>query len=138
MPGRYDPFGELMQEVLKGTFARSVSSAGAEPVLRVRVDVYERNGDYVVLADLPGVKKEDIQVQVVGEEVSISAEARKEPTGEGERAVHSERTSGKFARSFRLPEEIDNERVAAKFAHGVLELTLPKRAPAASRKITIQ
>ncbi len=138
MLGRFDPFGELMEDFLKGAFARPAFAATSEePARRARIDVLERNGDYVVLADLPGTRKDDIHVQVVGDEVSISAEAKKE-IREGERVMHAERALGKFARSFSLPEEIDEQRVTAKFADGVLELTLPKKAPAASRKITIQ
>ncbi len=138
MSGRFDPFGELMEDFFKGSFARPVFNAtSVEPLRRARIDVYERNGDYVMFADLPGAKRDDIQVQVVGDEVSITAEAKKQ-IREGERARHTERPLGRFERSFRLPEEIDEERVTAKFADGVLELTLPKKAPAASRKITIQ
>ncbi len=133
---RYDPLGETMDDFLKGVFTRPL--AQEEPVRRVRIDLFEHNGDYTVLAELPGVTKEDINVQIDGDEVSISAELRGDRDREGKRVLHRERTFGKLARSFRLQEEVDDARATAKFADGVLELTLPKKTPAASKKITIQ
>ena len=81
----------------------------------------------------------DIKVNIDGDEVSISAEARVEKeTKEGERLLHSERYVGKIARAFRLAQEIDETRASAKYSDGVLELTLPKKAAAAAKQLTIQ
>ncbi len=136
---RYDPFGEMVDDFLKGFFVKPVAYTSSEPVRRMRVDVAEHNGEYKLLAELPGVKKEDIKVEVDGDEVSISAELRNgHGAGEGARVLHSERYFGRLARALRLGEEIDDAKVTAKFADGVLELTLPKKAPAASKQITIQ
>ena len=105
---------------------------------RLRIDVVEQNGEYKVLAELPGVRKEDINVQVDGDQVSIVAEVKVEREArEGERVLHTERYAGKLARSFRLGEEIDEGRVSAKYTDGVLELRLPKKAPVAAKQITI-
>ena len=136
---RHDPFVEMVDDFLKGFFVKPVAYQSPEPVRRMRIDLFEHDGDYRVLADLPGVKKEDIDVQIDGDEVSITAEARSQASPrEGERALHSERYFGKMARAFRLQEEVDDTRATAKFADGVLELTLPKKSPASSKKVTIQ
>jgi HSP20 family protein len=136
---RFDPFGEIVDDFLKGFFVRPVAYDPAESVRRVRIDVTEHDGEYKVLADLPGVKKEQISVQIDGDQVSISAEVRGErEEKDGERVLHSERYFGKVARAFRLAEEVDEAKAVAKFTDGVLELTLPKKAPATSRQITIQ
>jgi HSP20 family protein len=136
---RFDPFGEIVDDILKGFFVKPVAYEPAEPVRRVRIDVTEHDGEYKVLADLPGVKKEQINVQIDGDQVSISAEVRGErEEKDGERLLHSERYFGKVARAFRLAEEVDEAKAVAKFTDGVLELTLPKKAPATSRQITIQ
>jgi HSP20 family protein len=85
------------------------------------------------------VKKEDIKVNIDGDEVSISAETRVEKEAkEGERVLRSERYVGKVARSFKLAEEIDESRASAKYSDGVLELTLPKKAATAAKQLTIQ
>jgi HSP20 family protein len=139
---RYDPFGELFDDLFKGFFVKPVGYEGAPattPVRSMRVEVSEHNGEYKVQAELPGVKKEDIRVQIEGDQVSIAAEVKAEREAkEGERVVHSERYYGKVARSFRLGEDIDDSKAEAKYADGVLELRLPKKAVTASRQISIQ
>ena len=136
---RYDPFGDLFDDVLRGFVVGPVGFEAANPVRRMKVDVAEQNGDYKVLAELPGVRKEDIKVNIDGDEVSIVAESRAErDEKDGERVLHSERYFGKVSRAFRLSQEIDEARASAKYADGVLELTLPKKATAAAKQLTIQ
>ncbi len=136
---RYDPFGELFDDLFKGYFVRPVMGEGRDAAPRVKIDVSEQNGAFTVLAEIPGVKKDDIQVAIDGDQVSITAEVKQEKdVKEGERLVHSERTFGKTSRAFRLGYEIDEAKVQAKYADGVLELVLPKRETAAAKKITIQ
>ena len=90
-------------------------------------------------ADLPGVKKEDIHVDIDGAQLTLTAEVKREKeTAEDERVLHSERVFGKVSRSFTLPQELDEAKAEAKFRDGVLELTLPKKAAAARKAITIQ
>ena len=87
----------------------------------------------------PGVKKEDIKVQIDGNQVSISAETRVERDAkEGERVLHSERYYGKIARTFRLDSEVDDARTVARYENGILELVLPKKEQPSARQITIQ
>ena len=136
---RYDPSGDIFDDLLKGFFVRPVAYEGLPAAARVKVDVAEKNGAYVVHAEIPGVKKEDIQVSIDGDQVSISAETKAEKdVKEGERVLHSERYYGKVSRAFRLGAEIDQAGASAKYADGVLELTLPKKTAAAGRNLTIQ
>ena len=137
---RYDPFNELVDDIFKGFLVRPVAYEGARDVLpRVKVDVAEKNGAYKVTAELPGVKKEDIQVSVDGAQLTLSAEVKQEKeAAQDERVLHAERVYGKVTRSFTLPQEIDEGKVEAKFRDGVLELTLPKKAAAQRKQITIQ
>lgn len=136
---RYDPFGDLVDDFLRGFVVRPLGFEGEAPVRRMKVDVAEQNGDYKVVAELPGVKKEDIKVNIDGDEVQITAETRiSKDAKDGERLLHAERYVGKVSRAFRLAQEIDEARASAKYSDGVLELTLPKKAAATAKQLTIQ
>lgn len=137
---RYDPFGDVLDDLMKGFLVRPISAAEpSETVRRMKIDVTEKDGEYRVLADVPGVRKEDIQVDIEGDVVSISAESRAEKdVKEGERVIHSERYYGKVSRSFRLGQEVDQSKANAKYSDGVLELVLPKKAAASTKRVTIQ
>jgi len=136
---RYDPFGELFDDIFKGYFVRPVLSEGRDATPRLNVEVAEQEGAFKVLAEIPGVKKDDIQVTIDGDQVSISAEAKQEKdVKDGERVVHSERYYGKVSRTFRLGYEVDEAKAQAKYTDGVLELVLPKKANTSHRQLTIQ
>ena len=137
---RFDPFNELVDDLFKGFLVRPVAYANnGEALPRVKVDVAEKNGAYTVVAELPGVKKEDIQVTIDGAEVTLAAEIKREKeVTDDQRVLHTERTFGKVSRSFSLPQEVDEAKAEAKFRDGVLELTLPKKAAAARKQVTIQ
>ena len=106
---------------------------------RIRVDVKETADAYTVHAEIPGVKKEDIAVEIEGNEVTIAAELKRETQAkEGEKWLRTERFHGKVGRRFALPQEIDEAKANAKFADGVLELALPKKQAAAGRKVVVQ
>ena len=131
---RFDPFNDLVDDLVNGFFVRPVPSQGRG----TKVDVAEKNGAYTVTAELAGVKKEDIQVTIDGAEVTLSAEVKREKeVAKDERVLHTERTFGKVTRSFSLPQELDEERAEAKFRDGLLELTLPKKAAAPRKQISI-
>lgn len=139
---RIDPFNDIVDDLFKGFFVRPVAYGGQSRVQaeapRIRVDVTETGAAYVVSADLPGVKKEDIQVAIDGNQVTLSAELKREKeVAEGDRLLHVERSTGKASRSFTLPQELDEAKAEARFRDGVLELTLPKKAAAARRQIEI-
>jgi len=136
---RFDPFNDLVDDIFKGFLVRPVGYEGRGEVLpRMKVDVAEKNGAYVVKGELPGVRKEDIHVSVDGAQVTLEAEVKQEKSTDHERVLHTERTYGKVTRAFTLPQEIDESKVQAKFQDGVLELTLPKKQAAPRKQITIQ
>jgi HSP20 family protein len=139
---RYDPFNDLVDDIFKGFLVRPVAyenGGRGELLPRVKVDVSEKNGAYKVAAELPGVRKEDINVSIDGAQVTLSAEVKQEKEASPEeRVLHTERVFGKVTRSFTLPQEVDESKAEAKFRDGVLELTLPKKAAAQRKQISIQ
>ena len=138
---RFDPFNELVDDLFKGFLVRPLSydGRGESTLPRMKVDVAERNGAYTVTAELPGVKKDDIQVTIDGAQVTLAAEVKRErETSQDERVLHTERVFGKVSRGFTLPQEVDEAKAEAKFRDGVLELTLPKKAATQRKQISIQ
>jgi HSP20 family protein len=139
---RYDPFNDLVDDFFKGFLVRPVAyegGRGTDSLARMKVDVAEKNGAYTVTAELPGVKKEEIQVSIDGAQVTLSAEVKREKeVTQDERVLHTERTFGKVTRSFALPQEVDDAKAEAKYRDGVLELTLPKKQAAQRKQIAIQ
>jgi HSP20 family protein len=109
-----------------------------EAPTRIRMDVKEDDKAYMVQAEMPGVKKEDIQVSIDGNQVSIAAEVKSEKVEkQGEKVLRSERYYGKLYRAFSLPQDVDQDSAKARYENGVLELTLPKKAASATRKLTV-
>ncbi len=106
----------------------------------IKVDIEETGDVYKVQAELPGVKKDDIHVEIDGAVVSIKAEIQqKNSTSEGSRNLHSERYYGSVSRRFELPAEIDLENAQASYEEGLLHLLLPKRkAVENSRKLSVK
>jgi HSP20 family protein len=136
---RYDPFNELVDDLFKGFFVRPLAFDTRAELPRMKLEVAEKNGTYLVTAELPGVKKEDINVTVDGAQVTLAAEVRREKEAtENDRVLHTERAFGKVSRTFTLPQELDEGKVEAKFRDGILELALPKKAAAERKKVTIQ
>lgn len=107
--------------------------------LDIRVDVVEKDGMFKVRADLPGVKKEDINVRIDGNLVQIDAETKgeKEFKGDGGKVLRSERYYGSVSRAFTLTQDVDDSKAVAKFEDGVLNLELPKKATSSSKRLAI-
>lgn len=106
---------------------------------QVTLDISENDKAYTVRAEMPGVNKEDINVTINGNQVAISAEVKKEKEEkEGEKLLRSERYYGSMYRSFTLAQEVDETESQAKYADGVLTLTLPKKAVTAAKKLAIR
>lgn len=129
------PFDEAFDNLFQGFF-RPITRGEAQPK-EIRLDVSENEHAYVVHADIPGVKKEDIQVSIDGNEVTIGAEVSRGQEN-GDKVVHTERYYGKVLRSFTLAQDIEDTAAEAKYVDGVLALTLPKKAETRAKKLTIQ
>ena len=134
---RFDPFRD-MNDFFQGFMLRPVlRDFGAEP--QIKLDVAEEDKAYTVKAEIPGVKKEDIQVSIDGNQVSISAEVKQEKEEkEGKKLVRSGRYYGKQYRSFSLAHDIDQGKAEAEYHDGVLQLTLPKKNGGESKKIAVK
>lgn len=140
---RWDPFRDMlslreaMQHLLEESFVRTGVARG-EGAQQLALDVHEEDNAYIVQASLPGYKPEEIQVNVVGDALTIRAERK----GEAERMQSNylvrERHSGMMQRSFSLPAQIDSGAVEADYEHGVLTLTLPKSPAAQPRRIQVR
>jgi HSP20 family protein len=134
---RFNPFDELFNEFSRGFWVRPVA-APAEAELKIKLDVKEDEKAYTVQAEIPGVRKEDIQIDVEGNQVSVRAEVRKEKEEKkGEKVVYSERSYGMVSRSFTLPVEVDDKAAKAEYKDGVLNLTLPKKPDGAAKRISV-
>jgi HSP20 family protein len=135
---RFEPFNDF-DDLFKGLFVRPMRiGVDAAPELQVKMDVTRTDDTYAVKAEMPGVKKDDIQVAIDGNQVTVSGEVRKESEQKkGEEVIRSERYHGKVSRTFALPQEVDEAKVTAKYADGVLNLTLPVKAKAAGRRIAV-
>jgi HSP20 family protein len=136
---RFTPFDDSFDELLRGFFVRPMAFEGAPQTAQaIRIDVAEDEKAYTVHAEIPGVKKDDIHVTIDADQVAISAETRKErEVKEGERVLRAERHYGKVYRAFTLGQAVDDEKAVAKYADGVLELTLPKKAVASVKRLSV-
>ena len=134
--GMQDPIDQLF----RGFFVRPLSLdpqnwAQAAPV---RMDVSETENAYRLIAEIPGVRKEEINVSINGGEVTIAAEVKNEKEArEGERTLRSERYYGKVSRTVVLEYPVDEAGAEARYVDGVLELTLPKSQSAMPKRITV-
>ncbi len=132
---RRDPFDDFF----RGFLVHPVDMPAGSEAQEMKIDVREQEKQYVVHAEIPGVSKDNIHVQIDGAVVAISAERRAEKdVKDGERVLRSERYVGKVSRSFQLAQEVDESQAVAKYTDGVLELTLPKKAATQSKRLTIQ
>jgi HSP20 family protein len=141
---RFDPLSELSNFEPLRTFEdffrdfRLIPAQGIDAQSLIKMDVSETDQAYAIKAEIPGVKKEDIKVDIDRNRVSISAENKKEiEERDGQSFIRSERYFGQQYRSFTLAHEIDNERALAKYADGILTLSLPKKAGNTSKKLSV-
>ena len=136
---RYNTLDTALDDLMRGFFVRPVNFESAAGPAQLRVDVAENAAGYVVRAEIPGVAKDDIHVAVDGNQIEISAEVKKEKdVKEGEKVLRSERYFGKVYRALVLGQDIDESATQARYADGILELKLAKKAASAAKRITIQ
>jgi HSP20 family protein len=140
---QYDPFGDPgIDELFRGFF-RPVRLDGRQSNgqnnVSIRMDVTEDDEAYVVHAEIPGVKKEDIHVAVEGNQVTLGAEVKQQvQPKDRERLLRSERSYGSAYRSFTLPMEVDQETSEARYENGVLELRLAKKPQIAGKRLEVR
>ena len=129
-------FDDFFKDVAPGFYVKPLH--GDPLPAQIKVDVKETPAAYTVLAEVPGVSKEDIQVTVEGNVVTLRAEVKQQDRqSEGEKLLRSERYYGAVSRSFQMPVDIDDGAAKARYENGVLQLTLPKKAAVAGQRLTI-
>ncbi len=136
-----DPsFSDSFDTAVRRFFSPVAFEGDTPHALKMRIDVSEKDNNYVVKADIPGVKKDDINVRIDGNVIQIDAEVKeeKETRGDGNKLLRSERYYGNISRTFSLAQDVDDGKAEAKYADGVLTLQLPKKASTASRKLAVQ
>lgn len=141
---RWNPFRSQQRFDLVSDVDDLFRSLSFRPTLRdfeaspeIRMNVSEDEKAYLVSAEIPGVKKEDIEISVEGNQVTIQAEVKRDETRESAKEIHSERFIGKSYRAFTLPQEIDSSACEAKYDNGVLTLKLPKTSNGHSTRVAI-
>lgn len=133
---RFDPF--RADDWFKGFWVSPFASA-MEAAPQIKIDVTENDKSYTVRAELPGVKKEDIKVNVDGNRVSISAEVKQEKEEKkGDKVICRECYQGAAYRSFTLENKVDETKAQAKFDNGVLELILPKKGGNGAKQLQVK
>ena len=142
---RWDPFRELedMSERLNRVFSRpSLRNSGKENLTVAdwmpTVDISETDGEYLIKAELPEVKKEDVKVTVENGVLTLQGERRQEKEEKSKRFHRVERSYGSFVRSFSLPESVEESSVKADYKDGVLNLHLPKSEKVKPKAIDVK
>lgn len=136
---RFNPLEEAFENIFRGVPVWLPNPERRAPApMPFRMDVTENDKEYRVLAELPGVKKDDISITINGHDVAVSAELKYEKdVKNGDTMLLAERCYGKIQRAFALGQDIDEATAEAKYHDGVLELRLPKKAAAAARRLAV-
>ncbi len=141
---KYDPFRELksLQDEMNRLFMSSVPRGFGEEDLATggwspRVDIFESESELVLEAELPGMQRDDFEVSIENNVITLRGERKFEKKDESDNYHRVERAYGSFTRSFSLPRSVSAEGTTADFKNGVLRVTLPKKEEAKARKIEI-
>lgn len=113
------------------------ASADADAVLSPKVDIFDDGGSFIVSAELPGVSKDDLDIDLRNNRLTIRGKKSVENREETDGYVRAERSHGSFERSFFLDDKVDAENIKAEHKDGVLRLTLPRKREEVSKKIEI-
>lgn len=131
-------FGNELRHVFDHFFAgEPAAPVASENAWAPRVDIREEAGRFLILADVPGVALDGIEIQMDKNVLSIKGERKAYASETEGKYARVERVAGAFKRSFTLPESADAEGITASGANGVLEITIPKKAESAPRRIAI-
>ena len=132
-------FDDFFKDFAPGFYVRPLHGDGLPAPSQIKIDVKEDDAAYTVQAEVPGVPKEDINVSIDGNVVSLRAEVRQhDEKKDGEKVLRSERYYGAVARSFQLPVDVDAAQAKARYDNGVLTLTLPKKQGNKTQRLAIE
>ncbi len=139
---KWDPWREMEDLFDRYSRASGLPRAGSQEPLATqdwspRVDIAETDDAFVIKAEIPEVKKEDVHVTVENGVMTLRGERRQEKEEKGKKFHRIERMYGSFSRSFTLPENVDSARIKASFKDGVLNLQLPKTTKSKPKSISV-
>jgi len=140
----YDPLTDVFPSLFRSflsdaALSREAATTAPARAAAPRLDVIEQESGYLLRADMPGVAKDAINIDIEANRVTIRAEIKRdEAAGASERILRSERYVGALARSVVLADEVDEAAAVATFENGVLELTLPRKAGVGPKRVTVQ
>ncbi|HUF02558.1 MAG TPA: Hsp20/alpha crystallin family protein [Aridibacter sp.] len=141
---KYDPFRELrsLQDEMNRLFMTNVPRSVAQEDLASggwspSVDIYESENEIILEAELPGMKREDFEVSIENNVITLKGKREFEKKEEGDNYHRVERSYGAFTRSFSLPRTVSAENTTADFRNGVLKVSLPKKEEAKARRIEV-
>lgn len=129
---------DLMDRVFDDPFFRNGFVSNAVDAFAIPLDVKATDDEFVISAAVPGLKPEDVKVEVLENVVTLSGEVASEKIDENDRWLLRERAFGKFSRSLKLPVDVDGAKAEANVEHGVLTLRLPKAEAAKPKTITVK
>ena len=132
-------FDDFFRDVAPGFYIKPLHGEPLPSPEQIKMDVKENDNAYTVQAEIPGVSKEDIQVSIEGNMVTLSAEVKQLDTQtKDDRLLRSERYFGSVSRGFQLPQDVDQSQAKAKYDNGVLTLTLPKKQGGGGQTLRIE
>jgi len=140
----YDPLTDVFPSLFRNflsdaALSREAATTAPARAAAPRIDVIEQESGYLLRADMPGVAKDAINIDIEANRVTIRAEIKRdEAAGGSDRVLRSERYAGALARSVVLADEVDEAAAVATFENGVLELTLPRKAGVGPKRVTVQ
>lgn len=139
LTSRSSLFDEFFRDFAPGFYVRPLHGDPLPTPAQIRVDVRESDKAYTVQAEVPGVSKDEIQVNLDSNVVTLRAEVKQQDRqSQGEKVLRTERYYGAVSRSFQLPQEIDTGQARARYDSGVLTLTLPKKSSGGAQRLVIE
>jgi len=137
-PRRRSLFDEFFQDFPRGYSIKPLHGDPLPSPESIKIEVKENGDNIIVQAEMAGVKKDDIDITVDGNVLSIRAEVSQyDADTKNDKVLHSERYYGSVQRSLSLPSDVDADKVAASYDDGILKLTLPKQTPNKTQKISV-
>ena len=135
-----DPFDQIFESMMPAFFrpVRMNELAAERLGTKPSIDILDRENEILVRAEVPGVKKEDLSIEVQGNQLFLSGRHEDESEQEQGNYLYRERRFGSFTRSIQLPEDVDGDKVKASCQDGILEITLPKAETAKRKKISVE